>query len=170
MIEHAIHTNAAGLPEETEEEVRDKRLREIIFEEVRQEVLPAAPSRLDCTFLWLGSCCAEEFRDNYGEQPAYIFEIELQGDDAPWVFDFHLYDEGETEAEIREAAHLYWSNEDSDSDEFEVLTTGAAIVGQLVSASEGLHIPTRQERRKLERQAAKHKGSVRMILDLRRDQ
>jgi len=111
---------------------------ERIFEEVRREVNPTAPSRLSCASVRdeMSDSC---FCPSTGfEILAGTYEVELQGDYAVFKADYsHLLDAffaGGNKSQIRRSAELYWKGNKSKDAVIETLVSppeSAIIVGRL---------------------------------------
>lgn len=100
--------------------------RELLFDEVRQEINPGAPSRFDCAFVCPTPEGAERFRRAIKSRWSDLtYEIELERADAPFfVADISLIDQyrNAPTTEYRAHAEKYWEGTGSTNPSAEILT------------------------------------------------
>lgn len=100
--------------------------RELLFERIREEINPNAPSRFDCAFVCPTSEGAERFRRAIRNRWSDLtYEVELENPDAPFfVAKIDLIDQYQNAPTTDHAAlaRQYWEGTDSTNPSAEILT------------------------------------------------
>ena len=103
-------------------------MREIVFESVRAEVVPDAPSRRDCLFVVEESAPIELCAARYGFTPGErtVVELESLGESRLFRGQASMLDTSPIVGDIVAAAHRYWAGAGASVpvDDVEILMTG----------------------------------------------
>lgn len=108
-------------------------IREELFEEIRRQHYPQAPSRFNAVFLFPEFSIAKAFYANTCAYKNYVFEVEILEGTAFSVEMDLLKCEGMRFEQITEYAHKYWQQlTHPQSGTVEVILNGKAIVRKTV--------------------------------------
>lgn len=108
-------------------------IKEEIFEEIRRQYFPDAPSRFKCSFLFPELSIAREYYANAARYQCYVYAVEVEEANS-FIAEMDLLKcDGMSYEDIAAHAQKYWSGEQHpNSGTLEVLTTGACSVKELI--------------------------------------
>ena len=109
-------------------------IKEEVFERVRLNKFPDAPSRFNCVFLFQDLISAKFFNSSWNKYKSYLYEIEVLNG-KPYLVEMDLLEcNGRDYSTIEACAEKYWSKTcHKESCTLEVLVNGDAVVRNLIS-------------------------------------
>lgn len=110
-------------------------IKEKIFEDIRQQYFPKAPSRLNCVFLYPDINIARFYWAKEYLYQAYLYEVEIKSG-TPFTAEMDLLNcDGLRYTQIKKNANKYWKQIfHPNSCTLECLLDGKAVVKRLIEA------------------------------------